>query len=147
MITLYTIGFTKKTAEQFFELLRKHGVKRIVDVRLNNTSQLASFAKMPDLRYFLDKICGMGYEAVHDFAPTKELLSDYQHKKIDWLGYERVFRQLLEKRRVADKYTAEQFDGCCLLCSEETPEHCHRRLVAEYLREHSKDDVRILHLK
>ncbi len=147
MITLYTIGFTKKTAEQFFELLRKHGVKRIVDVRLNNTSQLASFAKMPDLRYFLDKICGMGYEVVPDFAPTKELLSDYQHKKIDWLGYGRVFRQLLEKRRVADKYTAEQFDECCLLCSEDTPEHCHRRLVAEYLREHSKDEVRILHLK
>ena len=147
MITLYTIGFTKKTAEQFFELLRKHGVKRIVDVRLNNTSQLASFAKMPDLQYFLDKICAIGYEAVPDFAPTKELLSDYQHKKIDWLGYERVFRQLLEKRRVADKYKAEQFDGCCLLCSEDTPEHCHRRLVAEYLRQNSAEEVKILHLK
>ena len=147
MITLYTIGFTKKTAEQFFELLRKHNVKRIVDIRLNNTSQLASFAKMPDLKYFLDKICLMGYETVPDFAPTKELLSDYQHKKIDWLGYEQVFKQLLDKRRVADKYTAKQFDDCCLLCSEDTPEHCHRRLVAEYLRQNSKEEVRILHLK
>ncbi len=147
MITLYTIGFTKKTAEQFFELLRKHNVKSIIDVRLNNTSQLASFAKMPDLQYFLDKICGIGYEAVPDFAPTKELLSDYQHDKIGWLDYERIFKQLLIKRCVATKYNVAQFDGCCLLCSEDTPEHCHRRLVAEYLRQNSTEDVRILHLK
>lgn len=147
MTTIYTIGFTKKTAEQFFELLRKHGIKKVVDVRLNNTSQLASFAKVPDLKYFLEKICSIDYEQITDFAPPKTLLDDYHHKTVDWMGYEKVFRQTLTERHIDKKYTAEQFDNCCLLCSEETPEHCHRRLVAEFLKQHADEEVRILHLK
>lgn len=147
MITLYTIGFTKKRAEQFFELLKKHQVKTLVDVRISNSSQLAGFAKGSDLTYFLKQIGGISYRHIVDFAPTKELLSDYRAGKVDWSGYERVFTGLLDKRAISKRYNAADFDGCCFLCSEETPEHCHRRLLAEYLKNHSDEDVRIVHLK
>ena len=80
-----TIGFTKKSARRFFELLRASGARRVVDVRLNNASQLAGFAKKDDLAWFLDEICGIGYVHLPDLAPTRELLSDYRKKRIDWL--------------------------------------------------------------
>ena len=147
MITLYTIGFTKKSAEQFFELLKKHQVKTLVDVRISNSSQLAGFAKGSDLTYFLKQIGGISYRHIVDFAPTKELLSNYRAGKVDWSGYERVFTGLLDKRAISKRYKATDFDGCCFLCSEETPEHCHRRLLAEYLKNHSDEEVRIVHLK
>lgn len=147
MITLYTIGFTKKNAEKFFTLLADAKVTKLVDIRINNTSQLAGFAKGSDLAYFTKVICNIGYEHIIDFAPTKELLSDYQNKNIDWAKYEIIFNSLLEQRNVLSKYSIDDLDGACFLCTEDTPEHCHRRLLAEYFRNNHPDkDIRIVHL-
>lgn len=146
MITLYTIGFTKKNAEQFFELLKTHRVQTLVDVRISNSSQLAGFAKGSDLTYFLRQIGGIGYRHITDFAPTKELLSDYRTGTVKWPEYERIFNGLLDKRGINKRYKVADFDNCCFLCSEETPEHCHRRLLAEYLQRQDPENVQIVHL-
>ena len=147
MITLYTIGFTKKTAEKFFSLLKNAGVKRIIDIRLNNASQLAGFAKGADLKYFVKAILGAEYVHITDLAPTKELLKSYQDKETTWNGYVRVFSEILKSRRINEKYNVDDFDNCCFLCTEDTPEQCHRRLVAEYFKEQNPDkDIRIVHL-
>lgn len=147
MITLYTIGFTKKSAEKFFSLLKKADVKKIVDIRINNASQLAGFAKGSDLQFFVKAILGAEYIHITDLSPTKELLKSYQDKEIDWAGYVRIFSSLLKERHIKDKYKVEDFDNCCFLCTEDTPEQCHRRLVVEYFRDNNPDkDVRIVHL-
>lgn len=146
MITLYTIGFTKKSAEDFFELLKKNHVKTVVDVRISNSSQLAGFAKGSDLRYFLQQIGGIGYRHIVDFAPTKQLLADYRAGKIDWDGYVSVFNGLMQQRSINHVYDVVKFDNCCFLCSEETPEKCHRRLLAEYLKLQDPENVKIIHL-
>jgi uncharacterized protein (DUF488 family) len=132
---IYTIGFTKKSAEAFFTRLQAAGVKRLVDVRLNNTSQLASFAKRDDLRYFTRAICGIDYVHLTELAPTQDILDAYKKQKGDWASYERQFLALMADRSVEESVSPLVLDGGCLLCSEETPEHCHRRLVAEYLCE------------
>jgi uncharacterized protein (DUF488 family) len=142
---LFTIGFTRKHAEQFFELLRKSGAKRIVDVRLNNVSQLAGFAKKDDLRFFLGEICGMKYVHVPDLAPSKEMLDDYKKKKGSWEVYETRFLDLMRRRRIESTVRRETIADGCLLCSEEKPTHCHRRLVAEYLQRHW-GDIEVVHL-
>jgi uncharacterized protein (DUF488 family) len=146
MIRLLTIGFTKKTAKQFFETLKKNGVTKLVDIRINNTSQLAGFAKGQDLEYIVREINNIPYIHITDFAPTKDLLSDYQNKKIDWVGYQKVFRQLIENRGIDKKYNIEDFDNACFLCSEELPDQCHRRLLVEFLKEHNPE-IQIIHLK
>lgn len=147
MITLYTIGFTKKNAKKFFTLLKNAGVKQLVDIRINNSSQLAGFAKGTDLDYFMEEICGASYTHIVDFAPTKELLKDYQNKVIDWNGYTKVFNALLTDRHVATRYSVEDFDKVCFLCTEDTPEQCHRRLVAEFfVKQNPEKDIRIIHL-
>lgn len=147
MITLYTIGFTKKTAEEFFTLLKNAGVKRIIDIRLNNVSQLAGFAKGDDLKYFAEEILHAGYNHIPDMAPTRELLKSYQTRETSWSGYVQVFSKLLQTRRVGERYSVDDFDMCCFLCSEDTPEQCHRRLVVEYLRDINPDkEVKIIHL-
>jgi uncharacterized protein (DUF488 family) len=132
---LLTIGFTKKTAEQFFETLKKSGTKRLVDVRLNNVSQLAGFAKKKDLIYFLERICGIEY--VHEplLAPEQRMLDEFKKEKGAWPEYERKFLQLMEQRHIEDKVKSEVLEDSCLLCSEDKPHQCHRRLVAEYLKE------------
>lgn len=133
---LFTIGFTKKTAEKFFTELQSHGVKRIIDVRLNNVSQLAGFTKRDDLRYFANTICQIEYLHLVELAPTSSILDPYKKRKeIDWRTYERNFMDLMEKRQIEKTLQRETIDGACLLCSEEKPHHCHRRLVAEYLRD------------
>ncbi len=142
---VYTIGFTKKSASEFFELLRESGAKRLVDVRLNNVSQLAGFAKKNDLEYFLRKICKMNYVHLPDLAPTKEMLDAYRSGHRDWQTYEREFIALMDDRRVAKKAIKRTIANACLLCSEDKPEHCHRRLVAEYLHRHW-GNVEIVHL-
>jgi uncharacterized protein (DUF488 family) len=142
---LFTVGFTKKTAEQFFTRLRKAGVKRIVDVRLNNTSQLAGFAKAGDLTYFLRAIAGIEYLHLPDFAPTQEVLDAFKKEKGAWADYERMFAALMKDRRIAEAAARTLRDGDCLLCSEDTPEHCHRRLVAEHIQKHL-DNVEVIHL-
>lgn len=133
MIQIQTIGFTKKTAEEFFEELRQAGTKRVVHVRLNNVSQLAGFAKKQDLAYFLKSICGIDY--IHEplLAPTQEMLDEYKKGRVAWNDYEPRFLDLMDKRKIEDKLSPEILDGGCLLCSEDKPHHCHRRLVAEYL--------------
>ena len=144
-MTLTTIGFTKKPARRFFGLLRESGVKRVVDVRLNNWSQLSGFAKQEDLAWFLREICGIEYVHVPSLAPTQELLSDYRKKRIDWDGYEVRFLDLMHERKVEEIISPEILDTGCLLCSEHLPHRCHRRLVAEYLNDHW-GGVQIKHL-
>lgn len=131
---IYTIGFTKKTAAEFFETLKRHEIERLVDVRVNNTSQLAAFAKRDDLTYFVGELVGADY--VHELilAPTKELLKAYRDGVLDWDAYETSFLDLMAKRRIEDVVPRELFaKRTVLLCSEATPERCHRRLVVEYL--------------
>lgn len=142
---LFTIGFTNKKAETFFEKLRNAGVKRVIDVRLNNVSQLAGFSKKEDLRYFLRAIAGIEYVHLAELAPTKELLDAYKKHNGDWSTYERDFLELMERRRIESSLAREIVDQGCLLCSEDKPHHCHRRLVAEYLQQRW-DGVSIQHL-
>lgn len=146
MITLFTIGFTKKSAEHFFNLLRDNGVKQLVDVRISNNSQLAGFAKGKDLEFFIHEICHIPYKHIADFAPSKELLDRWHKQEVTWGEYEKTYIQLLKGRDILRKYGAKAFDGSCFLCSEDTPEQCHRRLLAEYLQEHSSEQVKIIHL-
>jgi uncharacterized protein (DUF488 family) len=143
---IFTIGFTKKPAEMFFMRLKNAGVKRLVDVRLNNVSQLAGFTKKDDLRYFTKEICHIDYVHVPALAPTADILDPYKKQKNgDWPLYERQFRALMEQRRIEETVSRDVLDGGCLLCSEEKPHHCHRRLVAEYLKE-KWGDVEIEHI-
>ena len=142
---IFTIGFTKKSAESFFTKLQRAGVKRLVDVRLNNVSQLAGFAKQNDLRYFTKAICNIDYVHLPDLAPTKDILNTYKKNKGDWKVYEHNFLELMKIRRIEDKVPRELLDGGCLLCSEDEPHHCHRRLVAEYIKE-KWGEVEIEHL-
>ncbi|MFA4875073.1 MAG: DUF488 domain-containing protein [bacterium] len=132
---IFTIGFTKKNAEQFFTILKQSGLMRVVDVRLNNVSQLAGFTKKEDLRFFLREICNIDYVHLPQLAPTQEILDAYKKNGGDWETYERQFLSLMAERKVEETLDRNLIDNGCLLCSEATPEHCHRRLVAEYLRD------------
>jgi uncharacterized protein (DUF488 family) len=132
---LFTIGFTKKSAETFFSRLKSFGVKRLVDVRLNNVSQLAGFTKRDDLRYFTKAICNIDYVHLPDLAPTQDILDAYKKQKGEWALYERKFLDLMRSRHIEERAPRDVLDGDCLLCSEEKPDHCHRRLIAEYLKE------------
>ena len=142
---IFTIGFTKKSAETFFTRLKNAGVKRLVDVRLNNVSQLAGFTKRDDLRYFAKAICDIDYVHLPDLAPTQDILDAYKKQKGDWELYERQFLDLMRSRHIEETTSRDMLDGGCLLCSEEKPHHCHRRLVAEYLKKRWPD-VEIEHI-
>lgn len=143
---IYTVGFTKKTAAEFFEILKQAGIKQLLDIRLNNLSQLAGFTKRDDLTYFLKEICGITYRHELALTPTQEMLDTYKKNKGSWLVYERDFLALMENRQIEKRLDPQLFEiPTVLLCSEPTAEHCHRRLVAEYLREHW-DNVAIKHL-
>ena len=132
---IFTIGFTKKPAREFFAKLRRPGLVRLIDVRLNNVSQLAGFTKRDDLSFFCQAILSIEYLHQPVLAPTQEMLDEYKKNRGDWLDYETRFLALMSDRKVEGSIAKELIDGGCLLCSEPTPEHCHRRLVAEYLRE------------
>ncbi|MBD0345113.1 MAG: DUF488 domain-containing protein [Coleofasciculus sp. Co-bin14] len=132
-INLFTIGFTQKSAQKFFDTLIQTGVRRVVDTRLNNVSQLAGFTKRSDLEYFLQKIANIKYVHLLDLAPTKEILDAYKKNNGDWQTYEKQFLQLITDRKIEQAVSPDLLDGACLLCSEPSPHHCHRRLVAEYL--------------
>jgi uncharacterized protein (DUF488 family) len=144
-MTIYTIGFTRKSAAEFFGLLRGAGVRRLVDVRLNNVSQLAGFSKRDDLAFFVKELCGADY--VHEplLAPTQEMLDAYKKAKGDWAEYEPRFLQLIADRHIESQLDRSLFDRAALLCSEPTAEHCHRRLVVEYLAA-KWGDVQAVHL-
>lgn len=142
---LFTIGFTRKSAEQFFAVLSEAGVQRVIDIRLNNVSQLAGFAKRDDLRFFLGAICSIACLHRPDLAPSKALLETYR-KGGDWDAYRRGFLELIAKREIEKHLPRALMADSCLLCSEEAPDHCHRRLVAEYLA-NKWGDIEIIHLR
>lgn len=144
---IFTIGFTKTTAENFFGRLKSSGIERLLDVRLNNKSQLAGFAKRDDLAYFLRELVGAGYEHAPQLAPTQEILDAYKKKgAMPWVEYEERFLALMRARSIEDTLDLADFERrTVLLCSEDTPDRCHRRLVAEYLADRWKD-VQIIHL-
>jgi len=144
-MTLYTIGSGKKSAREFFTLLQQNGVRRLIDIRLNNTSQLAGFTKKVDLEYFLKAIADIDYIHMPEFAPTEKLLEGYKSKKISWLEYEDEYFRILEVRQTLDKLSYNFFESSCLLCSEPTAKQCHRRLLAEYLKERIAD-LKVIHL-
>ena len=144
-VRLFTIGFTKKTAREFFTLLCEAGVRRVVDIRLNNASQLAGFTKKDDLEFFLREIGGIDYVHRPDLAPTEEILAGYKKKVIGWPEYERQFNALLVERHIETLVSPQEMDMACLLCSEPTAAQCHRRLVAEYIQ-HIWPGVIITHL-
>jgi len=133
-IKLYTIGFTKKNAQTFFTLLKKHKIIRLIDIRLNNVSQLAGFTKKDDLQYFLKELCDIAYLHRIDLSPTEDILKQYKSNKITWNEYEKAFKELLKKRMPEQNISIELLNNSCLLCSEPTADKCHRRLVAEYLQ-------------
>jgi uncharacterized protein (DUF488 family) len=135
-IEISTIGFTKKTARKFFDLLKRSGAKRLIDVRLNNVSQLAGFAKRDDLAFFAKEICDVDYVHMPLLAPTQEMLDSYKKHGGDWSEYENRFLGLMEARKIEDRLSREELTDGCLLCSEDMPHHCHRRLVADYLKGH-----------
>ena len=145
-VEIWTIGFTQKPAKKFFELLKNSGAKRIVDVRLNNVSQLAGFAKKEDLKYFAQTICGMDYVHMPDLAPTADMLDQYKKEGGDWSEYEKRFLGLMEQRRIEEQMSPDLLRGGCLLCSEHQPHHCHRRLVADYLCKRWGSAVKVTHL-
>ena len=142
---VYTIGFTKKSASDFFELLRESGAKRIIDVRLSNMSQLAGFTKKADLEYFLGKICRMQYVHLPELAPTSDMLDSYRKGHKNWQTYQSEFLSLMEQRRIEKMGLKRTVANGCLLCSEDKPDQCHRRLVAEYLQR-NWGDLDIVHL-
>ena len=143
---LYTIGFTRKSAEAFFELLRTNGVQRLEDIRLHHNSQLAGFAKQTDLTYFLRQLVDCEYRYMGELAPTEGLLSEYRSDH-NWTKYAKQFERLMDERNIPASLNRSFFEGrtCCLLCSEPAPDKCHRRLVAERLVE-NWSNVEIVHL-
>lgn len=145
-LTIYTIGFTKKTAEEFFRLLRTTGARHLVDVRLNNTSQLMGFTKRDDLSYFLQELLNMDYREMLEFAPEESMLKEYRQTK-NWGKYESSYIELIKSRKPEKKINTKLLEeGMVLLCSEPKAERCHRRLAAEYLANLQSRDTRIIHL-
>ncbi|MGD1063893.1 MAG: DUF488 domain-containing protein [Terracidiphilus sp.] len=139
---IYSIGFTKKSAGEFFGALKAAGIERLLDVRLNNTSQLAGFAKQSDLKYFLEEICNAAYEHEPLLAPTQEILDAFKKQKGSWETYTEAYLALIRSRKVESVLSKENFQKkTVLLCSEDTAEHCHRRLALEYLQQHWNDVV------
>jgi len=134
--TIFTIGFTKKSAEEFFRLLQEAQVRKLIDIRENRVGQLAGFAKYPDLAFFLERIAGIAYSYQPILAPSPEIRTAYR-KTRDWGQYEKSFLQLMKQRRVLDAVDPSLFEGkVALLCSEAEADKCHRRLIAEMLAQH-----------
>lgn len=146
MIKVFTIGFTKWSAEGFFETIKREEIDRVIDVRLNNKSQLAGFAKKEDLKYFLNQICHTEYVHIPELAPTDDLLGAYRNKAIPWDKYEKEFLSLIAYREIEKKLPKDILDGGCLLCSENKPHHCHRRLIVEYLNTKWDAQLQVKHL-
>lgn len=142
---IFTIGFTKKSAKEFFEILKTNNIEQIIDIRLNNTSQLAGFTKKDNLEYFLKELCSIDYCHFIFLAPIKEIRDRYIKSK-DWDVYVKEYIELLDNRKVLDKLDKSYFKRkSCFLCSEASADHCHRRLLVEYLKDHW-DYVEIVHL-
>lgn len=145
-MNVYTIGFTQKKAEKFFGLIKSTGILTLIDVRLNNISQLAGFAKRDDLKFFLRELCDAEYVHAPDLAPTKEILNAYKKGNMSWEKYEEKFLDLMSRRNIEKHVKSELLDNGCLLCSEHKPHLCHRRLVVEYLNENTDLTLDVKHL-
>lgn len=145
-IKVATIGFTQSSAEHFFGRIRDAGVKRVVDVRLHNSSQLAGFAKAGDLAYFLRELCGVDYTHEPLLAPTEEIMSAFRKKKGDWHVFRQRFLDLMAEREIESKLKPALFNGACLLCAEAKPHHCHRQFVCEYLNDKWGGTLEVKHL-
>lgn len=147
-MTIYTIGFTQKPAKEFFELIKKNNINILLDIRLNNKSQLAGFTKGEDLRYFLSEICQCEYKHCLEYAPTKAILDDYKKKNITWSEYEKQYTALMNERANYIHFTNEfgSYANICLLCSENTPEQCHRRLIAEMIANTASEQIQLKHI-
>ena len=144
---LYTIGFTQKSAETFFSLIKKNNIELLIDIRLNNKSQLAGFAKGEDLKFFLKKFSNCEYKYLAEYAPTKEILEGYRKKNIDWDTYVKQYNKLLEERGDYKKFLEKfsSYENVCLLCSEATAEKCHRRLMAELIKK-ANPKIEVIHI-
>lgn len=144
---IFTIGFTQKSAREFFNKIKNNNIDLLIDIRLNNVSQLAGFAKGKDLEYFLKEICDCEYAHDDVFAPTKTLLDSYRANKTSWREYEDIFAQIMSTRQIEERFKKlySNYKNICLLCTEPTAEQCHRRLVAEYLQKHC-DNIEIIHI-
>lgn len=145
-MNVYTIGFTKKNAGTFFGFIKSENIKTLIDVRLNNVSQLAGFAKRDDLKFFLKELCNTEYVHTPELAPTKDMLSAYKKGNIPWVVYEDKFLNLMSQRNIERIIKPSLLDDGCLLCSEHEPHLCHRRLVVEYLNNNSDLDLKVKHL-
>jgi len=143
---VYTIGFTKKNAETFFGLLKTSKISTLIDVRLNNVSQLAGFAKSDDLRFFLRELCSVEYIHAPELAPTKDILNAYKKGEMSWEKYADKFLNLMSQRHIEKQVKLNEFENGCLLCSEHEPHFCHRRLVVEYLNKNAGFDLEVKHL-
>jgi len=130
---VFTIGYAGKDAHQFFSILKQAGIRKVIDVRLYNTSQLAGFTKKQDMEYFLQAIVGSEYIHMPIMAPTKQLLNDYKKGLIGWPQHETQFKSIIAQRQIDKHIIPQDMDMICFLCSEATADNCHRRLVAEYL--------------
>lgn len=141
---IFTIGYTKKSAQTFFELVNENQINLLIDIRLYNSTQLAGFSKSRDLKYFLKTICSCDYIAMPEFAPSTALFNNYKKGYINWIEYEKWYNELLLTRNL-DIFNAFRNKRICLLCAEDTPEHCHRRLLAEKLAD-TFENVEVKHL-
>lgn len=146
MSRIYTIGFTKKNAETFFGFILQNNISTLIDVRLNNVSQLAGFAKRDDLKYFLRELCSVDYIHAPDLAPTDDILKKYKKGDMSWEVYEDRFLNLMAMRNIEKSINKSILESGCLLCSEHEPHFCHRRLVVEYLNNQSGFDLEVKHL-
>ena len=146
MINVYTIGFTKKNAETFFGLIKKNRVSTLIDIRLNNSSQLAGFAKKDDLIFFLKELCSAKYIHIPELAPTQDILKAYKNHEISWNTYEECYQKLLEQRNAEKILTTEVLNNSCFLCSEHESHFCHRRLAVEFLNRNNNNSLKIKHL-
>jgi len=146
MINVSTIGFTQTSAEKFFDRLLTNGIKKVIDVRLNNTSQLSGFAKSSDLKYFLKSLGKIDYVHLPLLAPTESMLKTFKRDKGEWSVYQGHFLALMESRKIEHKIDPLFMKDACLLCSEATAHHCHRRLVCEYLNQKWDGKLQVKHL-
>lgn len=144
-IKIFTIGFSKKTASQFFSILKQAQVIKLIDIRLNNNSQFCGFTKSRDLPFFLRLILNADYEIIEDFMPPANLLSAYRNQEITFQKYKKEYKKTLKKRDILDRYDLNQFTNCCFLCSEAESKNCHRRLLVDFFKEHHSD-IKIIHL-
>ena len=145
LVKVFTIGYAGKSARKFFTILKQAGVKKVIDVRLYNTSQLAGFTRKQDIEYFLQAIVDAEYVYMPIMAPTKQLLNDYKKELIGWPQYESQFKAIIAQRQIQKHIILQDMDMSCFLCSEAKPDNCHRRLVVEYMAEHWQN-ITIQHL-